>query len=360
MAKYRNGSITFGTDIEYILSDEHGTYRAAIPFIEGSKAEPQLLRGGNAQKDNVAFEVAIDYSAHPNDVICNMGKVLHGAYTMIPEGWELNAIPSALFPDEELIDPIAKEFGCDPDFDAKTGHTNVMDVSGVHPNFRSFGLHVHTGRRGIRVDKTHELARYHVIASDFVLGLFSTIVDNSKAALERRKLYGKPSAYRMKPYGVEYRTLSNFWSKSPILMELLINLNDYTSYMAAPTIIAHKIFSNYDIYNLAQIIKDGDKAAAYTIWMNDVYPELKTNDRELVKQVLKTDSYGSLKEEWSKYMVDTPRLKDYWTGQGTQAEEALYFRTEEKNGMRYQIVDPLTQWAYHNHAKDVKVRKCAF
>ena len=36
---------------------------------------------------------------------------------------------------------------------------------------------------------------------------------------KRRELYGKAGAYRVKPYGVEYRVLSNFWLKSPALMQ---------------------------------------------------------------------------------------------------------------------------------------------
>ena len=44
--------------------------------------------------------------------------------------------------------------------------------------------------------------------ADLYLGVPSVILDNDT---ERRKLYGKAGCLRPKPYGVEYRTLSNFW-----------------------------------------------------------------------------------------------------------------------------------------------------
>jgi hypothetical protein len=38
---------------------------------------------------------------------------------------------------------------------------------------------------------------------------------------ERRKLYGKPGAFRPKPYGCEYRVLSNAWVDKPEVASLL-------------------------------------------------------------------------------------------------------------------------------------------
>jgi len=46
---------------------------------------------------------------------------------------------------------------------------------------------------------------------DFVLYNSSLSWDNDD---RRRELYGKPGSFRPKPYGVEYRVLSNMWLKS--------------------------------------------------------------------------------------------------------------------------------------------------
>lgn len=50
---------------------------------------------------------------------------------------------------------------------------------------------------------------------DLYLGVPSILMDGDT---DRRRLYGKAGAYRSKPYGVEYRTLSSFWVADPKLI----------------------------------------------------------------------------------------------------------------------------------------------
>jgi hypothetical protein len=50
---------------------------------------------------------------------------------------------------------------------------------------------------------------------DYVIGLPSILIDTDS---QRRKLYGKAGSMRHKDYGVEYRTVSNFWLGSQELM----------------------------------------------------------------------------------------------------------------------------------------------
>src|SRR5699024_2897559 len=84
--------------------------------------------------------------------------------------------------------------------------------------FRTGAGHVHVGMDGLRsVKVTMGLVR----SLDGYLGLSSLLWDDDK---ERRELYGKAGAYRKKPYGVEYRTLSNAWLNSPELIKRVFNL----------------------------------------------------------------------------------------------------------------------------------------
>lgn len=305
--RYSRGYHTTGTDIEFALVDETGNYKAAIPFIEGTKKNPQFLEGGNVQKDNVAMEIAVDYAYTKNDFLEQTAHVLHNLYTdIIPKGWDIKAIPSAMFPDEELTDPIAQEFGCDPDFDAKSGNTNEMDLVNVHPNFRSFGLHVHTGVGSCTALPN---AMIYIMLSDMILGMFSTMVDNSKAALERRKLYGKPSAFRLKPYGVEYRTLSNFWVQSPKTLAAIYTLNDLTTKLYVNEYITKQLFRTYDITRIADIIKNGDKAAATNVFTTSFWHYLHDQDKELLQSVMEQTEYGSIKEEWEEYFYEIDKYR---------------------------------------------------
>ena len=46
---------------------------------------------------------------------------------------------------------------------------------------------------------------------DYTLGLDSLLLDSDT---RRRSMYGRAGSFRFKEYGIEYRTLSNFWIKN--------------------------------------------------------------------------------------------------------------------------------------------------
>jgi len=69
---------------------------------------------------------------------------------------------------------------------------------------------------------------------DVYLGAVSLLWDQED---RRRELYGAAGAFRPKPYGMEYRVLSNKWISSPILRKLV-----YHNTMDA----VHKTFENPD------------------------------------------------------------------------------------------------------------------
>jgi hypothetical protein len=86
--------------------------------------------------------------------------------------------------------------------------------------------HIHIGWRDPKVPlETEEQRKEHFINCrvltmilDNVILPFEKYWDNDK---ERRKLYGKPGAFRPKPYGCEYRVLSNAWVDKPEVAGIL-------------------------------------------------------------------------------------------------------------------------------------------
>ena len=58
---------------------------------------------------------------------------------------------------------------------------------------------------------------------DLFIGVPSVVLDTSPGSEERRELYGKMGAMRPKPYGLEYRVLSNFWVFDKELIKWVFN-----------------------------------------------------------------------------------------------------------------------------------------
>jgi len=284
-------NFTTGFDIEFVVTNTRGRYVSAIPFIPGTKAQPHWDDCGNQQRDNVALEIAVNYGYNVADLLFNTQAVLNTAIGMLPKGYRIHAMPSVLFDPKELKHPEAKEFGCDADYDAKTGNANDMEgnLGIVDPNLRSFGFHVHTGL-------PPEYTQLHVLMSDFVLGLFSTIKDSSMEAMRRRELYGKPSCYRTKEYGVEYRTLSNYWAGSPRLLETVYLLNQIARHMTLhqpATLMEH-----VDINHVSDIILAGDEAAAAEIFFEHIYQHLDFRTKRYLIDELEYNNYGDMVTEW--------------------------------------------------------------
>ena len=198
-----------GADAEFLLKNNDG-YVSSIGLIGGSKLAPRLVDGGNLQEDNVLAEIAIDPAASKEEFRNNIIKVF-GILQVEMKQYDLDIEikPSATFPAEQLDHPLAAQFGCDPDYNAYTFQRNVPPDPEKVGALRSCGGHVHVSFEEIEEDPNAKAEYIRIL--DLILGVPSVIMDTDK---DRRKLYGKAGAYRSKPYGVEYRTLSNFWTST--------------------------------------------------------------------------------------------------------------------------------------------------
>lgn len=217
--KYEN--VKFGADPELFLITKEGEYRSAVGLIGGSKKQPRVIddQGSAVQEDNVAVEFNIPPSGTKQEFVNNIQKVM--AYLNGYAGERnllLSVVPAAKFPDIELQTPQAMRFGCDPDLNVWSGTLNAPpELDATNYNLRSCGGHVHVSWTPPKMEEEfmaqgEELVR----AFDLFLGAPSILYDSD---MLRRRLYGKAGCFRFKPYGIEYRTLSNFWIKSPEMME---------------------------------------------------------------------------------------------------------------------------------------------
>jgi hypothetical protein len=206
-----------GCDPEMFLADIRGHLKASCGLIGGTKEAPLpipiLGEGFAVQEDNVAIEFNIPPASTAREFVDSISRTIKVLNDGIHERHGLhvvNNLSAASFPPAELEAPAARVFGCDPDFNAWTGQKNPRPRA-KDRNLRSCGGHIHIG------DYDQMIPGERIIKMmDLCTGVPSVLMDDG---VERRKLYGKRGAYRNKPYGVEYRTLSNFWIFKPALIE---------------------------------------------------------------------------------------------------------------------------------------------
>ena len=242
---------SIGADPELFVGDQ--IPRSVIGKVGGTKDFPMPLplgEGFAVQEDNVALEFNIPPSYSKADFISNLVKATGflEQHICAPFGWSFDKRSAISFAMEELDDPRAFVFGCDPDFNAWTGRINPRPNSEDRA-LRSAGGHVHIGCKHLDVKP-----RAVVRACDLYLGVPSVLMDNGEL---RKQLYGKAGAYRVKPFGVEYRTLSNFW----IFDEKLVGwVYDNTERALVAALEKKPIIQDREL--ILQAINNNDKEAA--------------------------------------------------------------------------------------------------
>lgn len=202
--------ITIGCDPELFVT-KNGKYRSAHGLIPGTKEEPFRVENGAVQVDGMALEFNIDPVDNADDFVRNNLSVMQQMKDMLPKGYEFSIVPSCKFngnhfrnqPDE------AKELGCTPDFNAYTLEENKKPDNKT--TMRTAAGHIHIGFcEGADPKDPDHMVRCATLVKqlDVYLGLTSVLYDTDNT---RRKMYGAAGAFRPKPYGVEYRVLSNAW-----------------------------------------------------------------------------------------------------------------------------------------------------
>ena len=201
--------ILVGADPEMFVKKD-GLLVSAHGLVKGDKANPHPVNGGAVQVDGMALEFNINPASDESEWVNNLGLVMNALKEMVPHH-EVLPLPTAHFGREyiEAQPEEAKELGCEPDYNAYTEEVNPMPDGGK--GYRTGAGHIHIGwtENMPLNDPGHWEACVALVKQlDLYLGIPSLCWDKDT---ERRELYGKAGAFRVKSYGVEYRTLSNSW-----------------------------------------------------------------------------------------------------------------------------------------------------
>ena len=247
-----------GADPEVFLQDKNNKFLSVIGKIGAGKFDPlqipDMPKGFTLQEDNVALEFGIPPAASADEFVHHIQAVLEKGLSKLP-GLSFSKLSCTVFPEDQMQHPLAHTFGCEPDFNAWTGLENPKPKP-PHPFMRSAGGHVH-----IETDLDPKLVGR---ACDLHMGVPAVLMDDGA---DRKKLYGKAGAIRFKPYGVEYRTLSNFWIFNPDLIRWIWKSADRALFG----------LKNHPDEAINTLVKYGD----------DIQGCINNNDVKLAKQLAK-------------------------------------------------------------------------
>lgn len=216
-------------------------------FTKGDKKNPAMFAPNlYAHVDNVALELTFTPASSYDRFITVASTILPSLHKFLGSAYSIRLVPfTDDFDAATLEHPFASEFGCNPDFSAYTDPANgpreAVDVTKVG-NTRFFGGHIHFGYN----QKLSECPPFAMARFIDALITVPLIAHGKDRQGKRREVYGLAGLHRPKPYGVEYRTLSNFWLQDKVSTGFIARQYAYitrmvTSYRSTSSDLYHLI-----------------------------------------------------------------------------------------------------------------------
>lgn len=239
--------ITVGADPEFFIRDRRtGGVVPVCGLLGGTKKSPKKLTGAPegffVQEDNVMAEFNVPPAKGSEQFSLSITRGLRSLERLVrtrsENKFEIDYASTRLFTLGQLDDPRAAVFGCSPENDAyNIGRAaprlerEQLETDGGE--YRCAGGHLHMGFASTTGMHKPALPPPFVMAqfADLFLALPFCGLDKQG---KRRELYGRAGRYRETSYGIEYRTLSNFWvfdrGLSRTAAQYVIHLGQYLSY----------------------------------------------------------------------------------------------------------------------------------
>ena len=216
-------SVSLGADPEAFLMRDG--------VIVGSEKviPPSLGIGDVVVRDGVQIELHPQARSYPSGVTGGIGQIFKQLQVLLDKTPEIQVcFKPVIEVSETELESLSDEsrlLGCKPSQNIYGFRT--PDVDGKIIRTRSAAGHVHLGLEGTSIYEPEAGIDFRtrlVPAFDIVLGNTCVMIDTDPSQRVRRKLYGRPGEYRLPQYGLEYRTLSNFWLRSPALAEFVMGM----------------------------------------------------------------------------------------------------------------------------------------
>lgn len=324
---------TMGGDPEFFVANRRGKILASDSFFP-SKEKPLRFEGmsGNNEEarmlklffDGIQAEMNIGVQQCREYVGANVRRCFVRALAAIERKNKDHKIvlkPSVKVAKSVIAnaDPEARRFGCAPDFNAYTLTTNTGEIDATNHPYRYAGGHIHLGVSSPyvkkdsgegQVAKTEDGHLRIIRLLDLILGIPCVLLDDSEEAKRRRSEYGKAGCFRPTPYGIEYRTPSCWWIKSPTTVSLALGLArlawsiaTYSQDLKLFELVKHKP------EDIKGIIDESNKEEALKAWKK-IRPYIATMGRPIHNplHIKAVRSSGVIDNGWTGRGGDLPTI----------------------------------------------------
>lgn len=197
--------IKIGCDAEFFLLDKEGEPLSAEGLIGGSKWDKLQFDEYTLEEDGLSVELGITPATTAEQYSKRIAKALKH---VTGEGYNVSLNASEKFSELMRNTPQGIESGCMPSFNAITQSVNPQ-VYLRDDEYRYAGYHQHIGLGKKEDDWIKDYDPEKLVYSfEYHVGIPYLKMDNDT---RRVKKFGMPGSFRIKPYGVEVRSLSSRW-----------------------------------------------------------------------------------------------------------------------------------------------------
>lgn len=299
--------LSIGSDPEFLIVDRNQEPQSAIRVLPGHGKESKLAIGDQSIfYDNVLLEFNLRPARTLMEFQANFKECLDGATKILKKkGLYLNTRASITFPADQCEDDEACIFGCDPEFNIyhRTKDNKIMRVDPPYcepgNTFRSCGGHIHIGHILANWENGGDPATIVKLMDAFV-GVISVLVDKDTTSLARKKLYGGAGTHRITPYGLEYRTLSNFWFSSPSLMAVIYKL---TRLVMEKALTDPKVIDDIPPQLIQKLVNDGNFDEAYNFYNLAIRCHVPYELQGSIDQKIGEKFYEYPEQQWSMFAL---------------------------------------------------------
>lgn len=235
-------AITVGADPEFILEDENGN----VALFSAEQSQYSIVMSqATLGADYGLMEFRPPYAKSPK-LLLEQLDLLHKHFALSFTKLKIKEVEAVVFDhkiarirsqmEDEHVDfgvEILKEYTHESaiSLEDESSYFDVSLSAYDEPLFKpprtdllSAGGHIHIGGTFVKILSLPQIKEYIRRIDALVLPL-CTSVETAAAAL-RTEVYGAPGEFRIKPYGLEYRTPSNaiFWPKNKGVLLKILNI----------------------------------------------------------------------------------------------------------------------------------------